>query len=181
MDKQNTRKAIIPVGNIIITPGDYKNTNAIENTISYIYRLTDKSWKRLPIYCYGIPVFPPDYQSLIDTFYAVRAIHPNPSERMAWHMILSFSCLLQEIVSGIYYYADAIAKLVGQAYPVCYSYHAAEGHPHFHYIISAAPCFTELPCLDETGIQAYMNSISSLSQKQGVRINFIQKGDVGLV
>lgn len=56
-----------------IIPGEYTNQDAIDKTITYLFRLNQKT--SFPIYCYG--VYPPTYENLIKGFHDTRLIQTN--------------------------------------------------------------------------------------------------------
>lgn len=122
-------------GLIKITSGEHTNEDAIDNAIKYIYRL-DKEPVALPILCYGGICYPPTYESLINEFRIVRENNNNAPDHQIWHFILSFKNLAID-AQAYWQSADAIALMLGRKYQVAFSYQTHNGHPHFHFIVSA--------------------------------------------
>lgn len=122
-----------------INQDDYSNKDAIDNVISYIYRI-DKS--QLPIYCYGCIKWPPTYNSLIGEYHYIRTavklstLNQQAIDQQIIHFVISFNISEGDIAEKCFYFADDIAKLFSAEYQVCYAYHTDTGHPHFHYVVS---------------------------------------------
>lgn len=152
--------------NLKIIDDPYENENAVDNTISYIYRLKNK--KPLPIYCYGVD-FPPTYKNLVKSFYKTRDRCLMPPDQQLYHIILSFAFMIPNI--NLMHIADDIAK-VFDGYPVCYSFHTDTDHPHFHFIVSTSSYFPDYPSLEMGVLSKYIEQAQQMVlEKYNVVLN----------
>lgn len=116
--------------NLIMINNSYTNDKAIENTISYIYRL-DNPYK----FYYGI--YPPSTEHAITLFHQVRERFPqNICDQQVQHFIISFGEVKD--IRLINEFTNQIASLFSQFYPVCFALHDDEKHLHTHFIVSTA-------------------------------------------
>lgn len=146
--------------NLKIIENTYENSNAIDNTIAYIYRLNKKS--PLPIYCYGVD-FPPTYENVIKSFHKTRDRHPSPPDQQVYHFIISLEFLLPNI--NFFYFADDVAKIF-DCYPVCYSFHTDTDHPHFHFIVSTISYFPGYQDLDDSFLSMLIKQAQQMALKK---------------
>lgn len=142
----------------------YYNDDAINNVISYIYRLNETF--QLPIFCYGCIEWPPTYDSLKSEYYMIRKLsRTNLPDQQIIHFIISFGIPAAYITARHHRFADDIAKLFGIEYQVCYAYHTDTKHPHFHYVVSATSYIPENLPLSPERMSQYQAQIHSLADK----------------
>lgn len=149
-----------------INRDDYHNSNAIDNAISYIYRVKEKS--QLPIYCYGCLEWPPTYKRLVKEYHLVReTAETNLIDQQIIHFIISFGISVADITDMHMRFADDIAKLFRMEYQICYSYHTNTGHPHFHYVVSTTSYIPGNPPLERNRMSQYESQIQNLANTYG--------------
>ena len=163
--------------NIKFVNGTYQNTDAIHNTISYIFHLNSK--KPLPIRYYGLLNigYPPDPQKLIEKFeqnYYMQNPKYIPPQQL-WHMIITLPFTLDEAYGDYFYMADSIARIFSYEYPVCYSYHTenkttGNEHSHFHFIISTVSYLSDHPALNENKMTDYLTKIKQAAENYNVNL-----------
>lgn len=159
---------------IKICGGEYTSNETIENTIKYIYRLNDK--KNLPTYGYGI--FPLIYENIIKEFEYVRTLQNDVPNRKVWHLVLSFP---EGEISQQYLYfslADKIAKMFGNEYMICYSFHNDTEHFHVHFIISATSYLFNHIDLNKTVLYNYLFHSQTIANEIGIRLEITEDENV---
>ncbi len=145
--------------NLKVIKNGYENSNAVDNTISYIYRLNKNP---LPLYCYGVD-FPPTYKNVIKSFHKTRQKNFNPPGQQLHHFVISFEFLVPNV--NFFHFADDVAKIF-DGYPICYSFHTDTDHPHFHYIVSTASYFPDYPALDDNILSLYIKKSQEIAFKK---------------
>lgn len=165
---------------IKIPEGDYSNPDVISNELKYIFTYPTKSRPYCtpkPIYFYGIKntKYPPDIKEMIEQFKQIRESQCSPLSQQVWHIIITFPFLFTDNAVQYFAFADNIAWLFGQYYPVCYAYHTDNKvtggkHSHFHYIISTASYVPGYPALDSDQLMQYFENVSCIANQYNISL-----------
>lgn len=144
-----------------IINNEYTNDDCIPNMIHYIYRTKNcmsRKTEQLPIFCYGVRTFPPQYAYLITDFRTVqKSVNASEPYRHLWHLVFSFNC--NRITAEMNNWINSIAGTFGLAYPVCYSYHHDTDNPHCHMVISTISYLPDTPPLTDELLSQYISQL----------------------
>lgn len=164
--------------------GDFSNYDIIENILQYIFSYPTKSCskrKPKPIHFYGVPFigYPPEINKLIAYFKYIRNCQKQTIPQQIWHFHINFPILFDSKYNDYFYFADAIAELFSQQYPVAYAYHTenkttGNRHSHFHYAVSTTSYIPDFPALDADRLTLYLRNMPSIANRYDINLYFQQ-------
>ena len=153
--------------NLTLKMDSYSNPDAIENTISYINRL-ENPYK----YYYG--VWPPSTENAIRLFHQTREMFPqNTCSQQVQHLIISFRKLKD--IGLICQFANQIALLFSENYPVCYALHDDTEHLHIHFIISATSYIPNVRPLMIENLSSFIPELRKIAFSHNINIKEVIK------
>lgn len=163
--------------------GDFTNPDAITNAIRYIYAYPPQKpyYKHKTIYFYGLPYlgYQPSIDSLIKQLVNVRDLQNCTIPRQLWHFYLTFPIKFSSKFGSYFYFADRIAALFADAYPVCYAYHTKNKttksyHSHFHFVVSTSSYIQNYPPLDWDRMQYYLDIMPEIAKLYKLELHYLQ-------
>ncbi len=131
------------MANLKFVKGSYKNNDAIDKTINYIF-----DNKKMPNRISGsVGTHVHNKDLIIKQFYKVQKIHRNLTGKRVIHFVLSFSIEEMEIISSHYQQIGyQLLDYFNDEYQIVFALHEKPNQFHIHFVMNPVNIYTGNKC-----------------------------------
>ncbi len=116
---------------LIVFGGEYKNPDACENVIRYVFRQKSSS----PIG--GNAVYPIETENVIDQFQLIKEGYHKMNGRQVFHFCLSYPDNSDDRKILAYEDAKQVSQMIGREFQNVYGIHEDTDHVHVHFAVNS--------------------------------------------